>query len=271
LIAYFLKDMLDSKLVITAHGYDVYDLPFRSNYLKKLSKRVLEKSDKTITVSTNNAHILENINFKNVTIIPNGFDPKLFYIMDTAKCRSLLKLPESHKIILTVGSLTKVKGHKYLLEAFEKVIAEIKNAYLVIIGYGDLKDELTLYCEVNGIQDRVLFAGWIPHEKIALWMNACDIFVLSSLAEGNPIVMFEALGCGKPFIGTNVGGIPEIIKDDRLGFIVKSANSSELSAALINALMKNWDKDYILSCSKQYTWRNIAKETMAIYNGILEN
>ena len=62
--------------------------------------------------------------------------------------------------------------------------------------------------------DHVEFVGGKPHAEIPIWMNACDVFVLSSLSEGNPTVMFECVGCGKPFIGTKVGGIPEIIISD---------------------------------------------------------
>ena len=100
-------------------------------------------------------------------------------------------------------------------------------------------------------------------------MNSCDIFVLPSISEGNPTVMFEALGCGKPFIGTRVGGIPEIIVDKGIGTLVDPSNAEGLSKALLRALDKDWDEDRIREYAKQYTWEKIAREIVKLYISVL--
>lgn len=84
-------------------------------------------------------------------------------------------------------------------------------------------------------------------------MNACDLFVLPSLSEGNPTVMFECLGCGKPFIGTKVGGIPEIIVSDDYGLLCEPANSEDLAEKILIALDKEWDEEKIRNYAKQFT------------------
>ena len=101
-------------------------------------------------------------------------------------------------------------------------------------------------------------------------MNACDVFVLSSLNEGNPVVMFECLGCGKPFVGTRVGGIPEVITNEKLGYLVEPKDVEGLANAILKALNKEWDKEYILNYAKQFTWGEIAKNIGRVYNEVLE-
>jgi glycosyltransferase involved in cell wall biosynthesis len=96
-------------------------------------------------------------------------------------------------------------------------------------------------------------------------MNACDIFVLSSLNEANPTVMFEALGCGKPFIGTKVGGIPEIINSEVYGLLVTPANPDDLKEKILLALDRKWDHEAILKYAEQFTWKEIADEILKIY------
>jgi glycosyltransferase involved in cell wall biosynthesis len=109
----------------------------------------------------------------------------------------------------------------------------------------------------------------VPKNQLNYWMNACNLFVLPSLNEGNPTVMFEALGCGKPFIGTKVGGVPEIINSEEYGLLVEPANPSDLAEKIMMALDREWDADKILAYSEQYSWENIAREIMRVYDQVL--
>lgn len=100
-------------------------------------------------------------------------------------------------------------------------------------------------------------------------MNAADLFVLPSLNEGNPTVMFEALGCGKPFVGTRVGGIPEIITSEDYGLLVKPASVQDLADMLLKALTKEWDSERIVAYARQYSWGNIVGNMEHIYRSLL--
>lgn len=83
--------------------------------------------------------------------------------------------------------------------------------------------------------------GLKPYNELPLWMNAADIIFLPSINEGNPSVMFEAFGVGLPFIGTKVGGIPEVIISEDYGLLVESSNPTDLTEKIITALNKKWD------------------------------
>ena len=77
--------------------------------------------------------------------------------------------------------------------------------------------------------------------------------------------MFEALGCGKPFVGTKVGGVPEIITSSEYGFLVNSADPVDLSKKILLAFDRTWNQEKILAYAEQFTWENIAKEIEGVY------
>ena len=238
-----LKEKYNVPFVVTAHGYDIYDLPFRDEEWKEKIEYVLNTADYIITASNSNLECIKKLNVKSpVRVIPNGFRSDLFYQRDSNNCKKkTLSLPPNKKIILTVGNLIEVKGHKYLSEAMKEIVKHRKDILCIIVGEGKLKNKLKNQIKKLGLKDHVKLAGGKPHNEIPLWVSACDIFVLPSLAEENPTVMFECLGGGKPFIGTKVGGIPEIITSEDYGFLVEPANPKELAEKILIALDKEWD------------------------------
>ena len=271
-VAIQLSKKLSIPVILTVHGYDVYDLPFRDNFWFNKTKYILLSSDHIITVSKRNKDILTNrikIPSNKISVIPNGYDQNLFYPMNKQESSKKLGLPFDKKIILTVGSLLPIKGHKYLLLAFSKVIKKEKDVFLIIVGNGPEKDNLKKLITKLNLEKNVLLAGAKPHNEIPLWMNAADIFVLPSLNEGNPTVIFEALGVGLPFVGTTVGGVPEIITSEDYGSLCPPADPECLAEKILIALEKDWDKEKIRKYAKQFTWENIAKEILKIYTKVL--
>lgn len=258
--------------VITAHGYDVYDLPYRNNSMRNAVRHALNGTDHIITVSKKNVeHITAmDINTR-VSIIPNGFRDDKFHIInsDLNSLRNELDLPCESKILLTVGNLKEIKGHNFLIEALKYVSEERDDIYCCIIGHGPLFGVLNNKIVKLKLKSKCSLRGSKPHNEIPKWMNACDLFVLPSLNEGNPTVMFETMACGKPFIGTNVGGIPEIIDTDDYGLLCEPGNPRELANNILIALDKDWDINKILEKSKNYTWNRLAKETQKIYQDLI--
>jgi len=160
--------------------------------------------------------------------------------------------------------------HRYLIEAMSTLLEERDDLVLIIIGGGPLMNKYESLVNNLGLTDNIFLIGPKPHHEIPYWMGACDLFVLPSLNEGNPTVMFEALGCGRPFIGTKVGGIPDIITDEKLGMIVEPANTAALANAISKSLSINWDCGHIADYSKKYAWSNIVQETLKTYNTLLK-
>ena len=157
---------------------------------------------------------------------------KQAYAVEKTKneARKKISLTKKNKIVLTVGNLEKVKGHSYLIESIEGLSKKIDDVLCVIVGGGKEYQFLKDMVKEKGLQDCVRLVGEKPHAEINIWMNACDIYVQPSLKESFGIVILEAMACGKPVIGTNVGGIPEIILDNSIVFASCS--------------FKNFDKRY---------------------------
>jgi glycosyltransferase involved in cell wall biosynthesis len=267
-----LKERYDLPFIVTAHGYDVYNLPFKDNSWRSNIEYVLNSADVIITVSNSNYDHIKKLDVHTpVKIIPNGYKEDLFYPRDLSECRKILNLPIDQKIILSVGNLEEVKGHRYLIEAISHIVKERKDVICCILGGGRLEAQLKKCIFSAKLQDHIRLIGSKPHHEIPLWMNACDVFVLPSLNEGNPTVMFECLGCGKPFIGTKVGGIPEIIISNDYGLLVEPGNTKDLIEKIEISLNKKWDEKKIASYAEKYRWKEIAKQIQQIYCHLLQN
>lgn len=264
-----ISQILNKKLVITFHYSKVRE--FITKY-KPIFQFVLDRSNKFILVSNKQKEAIfsefEGIS-KKIIVIPNGFKSDLFYHDDMQKCRRTLNLPENKKIILTVGNLLPIKGHKDLIDAISKIIGVKNNILSIIIGEGDLHSNIKWHIHSLDLDIYVIITGAKSNNEIPLWMNAADLFVLPSLNEGNPTVMFEALGCGTPFVGTKVGGVPEIITSDTYGLLVEPGNPEDLADKILIALEREWDREAIRKYAEQFTWENIANDIISIYKQVL--
>lgn len=265
-VAVELKKEFEVPVVITEHT----SVTFKKAIDKKDSQftKAWKSCDVIIRVRKDDIHLFSSagIPLDKVHCISNGYDDKKFAKLDWQMCREKLNLPLDKKIILNVGGLySEVKGHKYLIEAMQKVVKHRKDVLCIIVGGGKLKGKLERQIRKAGLEDRVKLVGERSHDEIPIWMNACDLFVLPSLSEGNPTVMFECLGCGTPFVGTKVGGEPEIITSEDYGLLCEPANPDELAEKILIALDKEWDCYRIREYAEQFTWENIAEEILKVY------
>jgi glycosyltransferase involved in cell wall biosynthesis len=202
--------------------------------------------------------------------LPNGYSQDLFFPMDSNNARIKLKLPLDKTILVNIASLEAYKGQKYLIEAMKKILVIRQDIMLYIVGQGSLENSLSLLINKYGLQDNVILAGGNkPREEIALWMNACDVFVLPSLSESFGIVQIEAMACGKPVVATRNGGSEEIVIDDRLGILVEPRDSEGLARAIFMVLNKGVDQNYILEYAKKFTWDRITNKLMSTYDEVL--
>jgi glycosyltransferase involved in cell wall biosynthesis len=265
-----LKEKYNVPFIVTARGYDIYDLPFKDEEWREKISYVLNSADYIITVSNSNLECINELNVKtSVKIIPNGFRADLFCPRDLVECRKKLNLLLNKNLILTVGNLEGIKGHKYLIEAMREVVKHKKDVLCIIVGSGKLEGKLERQIRKAGLEDYVKLVGGKQHNEIPIWMNACDVFVLPSLNEGNPNVMFEALGCGKPFVGTKVGGVPDIITSDDYGLLCEPANLEDLAKKISIALDKEWDYEKIIRYAEQFKMENKTKEIMNVYEKVI--
>lgn len=266
-----LKEKYKKPFVLTVHE----DRDWFLEEISSKDKKVFyswKSADIIIRVNNIDLKELERIGIEKERLIciTNAF-ADYFKPLDRIEIRKKLDLLINKKILLSVSVLEIYKGHEYLIKAMKKVVNEKRDILCFIIGSGQLKAKLQKLINDLNLNDYVKLIGAKPHDEIPLWMNACDLFVLSSLSEGNPTVMFECLGCGKPFVGTSVGGVPEIIINDNLGYLCEPKNPDKLAENILIALDRKWDKEYILNYAKKFSSDEIAKETFKIYEKVIDN
>lgn len=197
-----------------------------------------------------------------------GYDKKTYFPLPKEEARRKLEIGPGKKVILTIGRLYVEKGHSFLIDAMRTIIQHYPEAVCYIGGTGPLREKLQQEIDKHHLENSVKLVGFVPSDFMTTWINAADLFVLPSLTEGNPTVMFECLGCGVPFIGTTVGGIPEVINSDDFGLLVEPANSEDLAAKIILGLTKDWSRERILEYAEQYSLEKTASVIIGLYQRI---
>jgi len=152
-----------------------------------------------------------------------------------------LGLRDNVLLVGIVGRLVPIKGHTYFLEAAKEVLEVIKDLSpirsgirFLVVGDGELRRELEEYCKELGIGDFVIFTGWrVDLERIYTDM---DVVVLSSLNEGTPVSIIEAMASEKAVVATRVGGVPDVVEDGVSGLLVSPKDPKALAQAIIRLL-----------------------------------
>ncbi len=209
--------------------------------------------------------ILSQFN-KNVITIPNGYNHRKFKVLDKEDCRKKLKIINKKYVVVNIGFYNEQKNQKLIIDAIELLPDNLKNnLQCYIIGGGPKQQELKSQVDVANLNDTIEIVGQVKHDELPFYLNAADVFCLSSNSEGNPTVMFEALGAGIPYVGSNVGGVPEIITSEEYGFLCTPKSAEKLNVVLEKGLNKKWNKDKIIEYSKQFSWKEIFLTTKQNY------
>jgi len=165
----------------------------------------------------------------------SGFDLELFRPADRDSTRQHLGLDIRDQVIIFVGRIEPVKNLSLLIRAFAVVANALPQATLIVVGRGSEETELRRQVQSSHVENKVLFAGEIPHRDIPKWMNCADVLALTSIREGSPTVVKESLACGVPVVSTDVGDVQTILANDLVGRVVP-ADDRALAQALIEVM-----------------------------------
>jgi glycosyltransferase involved in cell wall biosynthesis len=174
-----------------------------------------------------------------ISLVQSGVDPQRAASGDRLRGRLALGVDESHRVLLTVATLTDVKGHKYLLEAMPEILQRCPHVRLALAGDGELAGALQSQAERLGIEDRVRFLGY--RNDVPDLIMAADLFVLPSHAEGLGSSLIDVMLAGRPIVTTTAGGIPDLVggiepTEEPLAWVVPPRDSGKLAAAILEAL-----------------------------------
>ena len=237
-VAVIYKKFINRKIKILAsvHGTDVND--FKGFFEKRLIKFVLNNIDELTVVSNALKNDIVRLGYnKEIFIFPTNIDTQLFS-PDEKDVTLKEQLGITGEFILFVGSLIKNKGVHILIEAMPKISVVFPKAKLVVVGTGQLKQELVERSRKLGITNNVIFTGVVSNKQLPSYYATADLFVLPSFSEGLGNVITEALSCKTLVLASPLEVFKDRIIENKTGFYLKEINPDKISSRIIQ-IMKN--------------------------------
>ncbi len=274
-------------LVISLHGSDVY-LAERHWALAGAAGMAFRAAN-AVTACSGDLHqrgLRLGARTADSRVIPYGVNPQEFRPDPAAQSQVRAELaqqrgtplPETAPLVLGLGRLVYKKGFAVLLDAWPQVLAQHPQALLVLVGYGDLREQLEQQAARLGIAGQVHFTGQLERQRAAAYLAAADVFALPIVrdqgTDGLPNVLLEAMGAGRPIVASRVAGVPDVIVDGQHGLLVPDRNPAALAAALLRLIDDRALAERLGAAARQriateLTWEQTAAKFEAVYRHVL--
>lgn len=221
--------------VATCHGWLSNTLKLKA--YERLDRLVLRRFDQVVAVSPQVLAKLElaGIRAERRSLVENGVQTPHVSLGARKRVRDELA-PRGERLVVRVGRLDYVKGNDTLLRALSLLAAP--SVRLAFVGEGNELGYLTSIANRLGLADQVAFVGY--RTDVPDILSAADLMVISSLSEGLPMVMLEAMALGVPIVSASVGSIPHVLRDGESGWLVPPGDAAAL-ARTIAAVLGNHD------------------------------
>ncbi len=256
----------ETPYIVTAHGSDIHSVHSRN---RPLVLETLEKAKKCIFVSkTLKTKALEiGYSGHNSVVIPNGFDPKIFYFVEKGLAKKEIDC-NSRNVVGFVGNLYDVKNVLKLPDIFARIHTTNHDVDFVIVGDGYLKTRLVRKFHEVGL--RVRFTGNVPQKEVGRYMRALDVMILPSKNEGWPCVIKEAQACGTYVVGSDSGGIPEAIGLHGKTFSHGPDFCENIANHVLHILATGYDHAKLVKSAAPFSWSSIVRKELEIYSEVVE-
>jgi len=253
-------------LVVSARGSDI-NLYSQINSIKPKIVEVLKKADAIIGVSR---HLIDKM------ILLGAPESKCHHIQNGVDSDRFFPIKKNNeerpfRNLLAVGNLVPEKGFDILLRAISILKPEHPDIQLKIAGSGPQFTHLSAICKDLQIEENVQFLGQVRHEEIPSLFQRAGVFCLSSLREGNPNVVLEALSTGLPVASTPVGGVPEMIQKNMNGLLSPDFSAENLAQTISSVMAQKWSAAKIRNTVSDKTWDSVAGELQNVFKNIVGN
>jgi glycosyltransferase involved in cell wall biosynthesis len=256
--------------ILSVWGYDVMTFPYRNFVNRAIINRALNP-DTFITATSEclrEAVLKLKSDIKNIEVIPFGVDTSLF---------KYIERKPSDKLVIGIAKTLRPKyGIDILLRAFSALSVRHNNIYLRIVGKGEYEEEYRKLARDLKIEDSVEFLGFVEHTKLPSLFAEFDIFVMPSVFEDESfgVAAVEASASGLPVVATDVGGVSEVVLDNKTGYLVEKKNVEKLAAAIEKLIlnprlrldMGRAGRDYVV---RKYAWKDNLLTMRNLYEKIL--
>ncbi len=240
-----------------------------SNFRKKIyiffDNIAIKFATKVVTVSKaveNDLIVNQGIDRSKIVTILNGVDLKRLFKGNSARTamREEFGVDDKKQIVGMIAQLSYWKGIPYFLRAIPLILRKCPNTRFLIVGDGLDREKLEIMARTQGISPYVIFTGF--RRDIPEIISAIDISVLSSLREGLPLALLESMAMSKPVVATDVGGVSEIVQDDKTGFLIPPRDSDALSDAIIKLLKDKEKANKFGKAGRKYVEENFSLNQM---------
>ena len=191
-------------------------------------------------------------------VVGNGVDTSRFQPEDRHAARARYSLPDSARVLVSVGALVERKGFHRVLALLPELLQDQPDLHYLIVGGGsperNMERALREQVAALSLEQHVHFLGPIVPDELKWPLSAADVFVLATRNEGWANVFLEAMACGLPVVTTDVGGNAEVVCRAALGEIVPFDDAGALRRAISNALGKDWDRGAIRAHAENNGW-----------------
>ncbi|MFQ3543001.1 N-acetyl-alpha-D-glucosaminyl L-malate synthase BshA [Halobacillus rhizosphaerae] len=262
------------KIITTLHGTDITVLGIDPG-LKQMIKFGIEQSDQVTAVSRS---LVEQTRDrldtnKEMEVIYNFVDEREYYRKDNEELKKDYCIKPEEKVIIHVSNFRKVKRVPDVIRSFAEIKKEVP-AKLLLVGDGPEYAFCYQLVEDLGLEEDVLFLG--KQENVSDLLSISDLKILLSEKESFGLVLLEAMACGVPCIGTNIGGIPEVIDHGETGYITELGNIaqiSELAIQLLNnpALLETFANQSKQVVREKFESATIVRQYEELYERVLAN
>jgi glycosyltransferase involved in cell wall biosynthesis len=263
-------------IVHTFHGHVFrgYFTPNKTQFFIILERITARMSDTVITLSDGlRRELAEEYHITRkgrITVLPLGMDLTVFTQMarKSGVFRSAYGIAADVPLIGIVGRITPIKNHALFLQAAAQIRKQLPTARFVIVGDGEIRAEIEAQVDQLGLREAVIFTGW--QKDLAHIYSDLDVLVISSINEGTPVTVIEALAAGCPVVATAVGGVPDLLDHGKLGKLVNDQTPESLAKAIVETLANPPDgKEAQALMVDRYGIERLVKDLDGLYRGIL--
>jgi glycosyltransferase involved in cell wall biosynthesis len=241
-----------------------------------VGKATLKAADKIVVVSNATRQYVLNIGAdpKKVKVLHNGVDLVHFRPMPEKRVemRKKLGISQNATVVLTVRRIVYKNGIDTLIDAAKLAVRKNPNIVFLIVGIGPNMENAQEKIKQLGLAKNVVFAGFVSSEELPFYYNTADFFVVPSKSgEGLPLVAEEAMACGLPVVGTNVGGIGEIVTE-RYGRLFPPSDPDQMAKAILDyaSMDMGLRKPEIRAMMEEkFSWDNNVDSLVEIYEELI--
>lgn len=249
--------------------------------INRIERFNMSKADKIIVVTSKLKELLHSeygVSEDRLIVIQNGANIDLFKPMGATKAREKLSLNQGSNYVCFVGTLYAWQGVEYLVKSAPLVLQKCPEARFLIVGEGQMKQELIELAEQIGVLDKVIFTGVVPYQQVPLYINAGDVCVVPKMAVKSglsPLKLYEYMACGKSIVATRVSGL-DILEQCGAGLLVEPEDSQELAHAIITLLkdeklrieLGEKGRKYVV---KNQSWESVAWKVADVCQSLIES